>query len=104
MGIPGRMFWVAIAAQKRISKIMGQGKDKTNDQRVCELRKLGEKLGISGRDVRDKDGGSLSPQIVIERIQAAARTHRDGVGWLIAFVTAVAAIVSAAAALIAVLG
>ena len=91
-----RTLWKAMRVQKDVRRIMNE---KQGEDAIPDLRALGREFGISERHIR-VEGGHLDPQILVERIQEAARSVRDGVGWVIAFVAAMAAVLSAIGALI----
>ncbi len=92
------MFWKCLIVQIRIKKVLKAGR--TPDETWPKLEELGNEFGVSIPS--GLVPGKHEP-ILIERILAAARAHRDGIGWMIALVTAVAAFISASAALIAAL-
>jgi hypothetical protein len=96
-----KVFWTALTTQRRIKAIL-DASDK-HGERVEAFRQLARQLGANP----DFGAGEINwtPQeqsLLIERIQTAAREYRNGIGWLIAFASSVAAILSAIAAWVAV--
>ena len=88
--------------QKHLKRVLDSSDE--NEPRREALRQVARDIGANPRfGVGQVETYPEEESILIERIQTAARTHRDGIAWLIAFITTMAAILSALAALIGVL-
>jgi hypothetical protein len=85
--------------QRRLQQIM---KLNSKEKREVALNTYAQELGCSLSSMYTSKGKHLEEEIV-RRIQEAMRSIRESRMWLIAFISAIASVLSASAALMAVI-
>lgn len=85
-----------IGGQRRLRSALS---DPNQDTRERKLRELAQELGCSLASTYELETGKHLEDDVVRRIQAAMREERDSRLWIIAFVSAIASVLSAIAAI-----
>ena len=76
---------------------------KDNKERILKLKEYAKKLGCSLVGVYDKRSDKFHEDEIVARIINAERSLREENLWAIAFMSAIASVVSASVALIAII-